>query len=225
MPGPGALEELAAELRDHYGIQVQVYVKDLTEAGSRRELYDFLKQEGIEVDYLFNNAGFGGTGRFDEQDWDMLSGMIELNITALSELLHLFLPDMVGRGRGRVLNTSSTAGFMPGPMQAVYFATKAYVNSLSKALASELDGTGVTVTVLCPGPVDTGFADRAGFSDSSTLMDQAVAPAGVARQGYTAMEAGRLEVINDIGLQIAVKGLVPLVPERLLMSLIRRMQS
>ncbi|WP_116124256.1 SDR family NAD(P)-dependent oxidoreductase [Lewinella sp. IMCC34183] len=219
------LEELASELRERYGVTVQVYVKDLTEAGARQGLFDFLEAEGIEIDYLFNNAGFGGNARFSEQDWSTVSAMIELNVTAVTELLHLFLPGMKARGRGWILNTSSTAGFMPGPLQAVYFATKAYVNSLSKAVASEVDGTGVSVTVLCPGPVETEFADRAGFAEDNAMMGQGASPSSVARQAYTAMEAGRLEVINELGLQVVIKGLLPLLPERLVMSVIKRMQS
>ncbi len=218
------LDELAAELSGKYGIRVKVIARDLTVAGARRELFESIAEEGIVVDYLFNNAGFGGTGKFVEQDWSMLSGMIELNVTALTELMHLFLPGMVARRRGRILNTSSTAGFIPGPMQAVYFATKAFVNSVSKGIASELEGTGVTVTTLCPGAVETNFAATAGLSDTK-LFEDAASPETTAAQGYTAMEAGRLEVITEVGLSLAIKGLVPFIPERLVMRAIKKMQS
>jgi short-subunit dehydrogenase len=218
------LVALAEELRQRYGVLVRVHACDLTEPDSRQELYQMTQAEGIRVDYLFNNAGFGGVGQFVEQDWNMLSGMIELNITAVTELLHLFLPDMIARRRGRVLNTSSTAGFMPGPLQAVYFATKAYVNSVSKALASELEGTGVTVTALCPGAVKTEFADTAGLEDSK-LFENAATPESTAAQGYTAMESGRLEVITELGLAVAIKGLIPLIPERWGMRGIKKIQS
>lgn len=220
-----ALEKLADDLRSRYGVQVEVLAHDLTEAGSRRQLYHEVTSRDIAVEYVFNNAGFGENTEFVAQDWASVARMIELNVTAATELLHLFLPAMLARGRGRILNTSSTAGYMPGPLQAVYFATKAFLNSLSKAVAAELSGSGVTVTLLCPGPVDTEFADRAGFNASSPLMEQAVSAESVARQGYTAMEAGRLEVINDLKLQLAVKGLLPLVPDRLAMAVIRKAQS
>lgn len=218
------LEELANELRKSYGIEVRVIPADLTETDARQQLHRTLSDEGVEVDYLFNNAGYGGLGQFAEQDWSMLNGMISLNITAVTELLHLFLPGMIARGRGKVLNTSSTAGFMPGPLQAVYFATKAYVNSFSKAVASELSGTGVTVTALCPGAVKTEFADTAGMAGTK-LFENAATPQTTAAQGYTAMEAGRLEVITEVGLAVAIKGLIPFIPARLGLWGIKKLQS
>ncbi len=218
------LSELAEKLRSKYAVEVRVVARDLTEPTSRRDLFDLVEQEGLTVDYLFNNAGYGGAGQFYEQDWDMLSGMMELNMRAVTELMHLFLPGMVARGRGRVLNTSSTAGFMPGPVQAVYFATKAFVNSVSKAVASELQGTGVTVTALCPGAVKTEFADTAGLGDSK-LFERAATPQTTAAQGYTAMESGRLEVITEVGLAVAIKGLMPFIPERLAMAGVKKIQS
>ncbi|WP_420460459.1 SDR family NAD(P)-dependent oxidoreductase [Neolewinella sp.] len=218
------LNELADELRERYSVAVRVVAKDLTDPASRREIFELVEGQGLTVDYLFNNAGFGGAGQFHEQDWDMLSGMMELNMRAVAELMHLFVPGMVARGRGRVLNTSSTAGFMPGPLQAVYFATKAFVNSVSKAVASELQGTGVTVTALCPGAVKTDFADTAGLSESK-LFESAATPQTTAAQGYTAMEAGRLEVITEVGLAVAIKGLMPFIPERLAMAGVKKIQS
>ena len=218
------LHALAGKLRSQYDVEVRVVAKDLTQPDSRRELFKLVDEEGLTVDYLFNNAGFGGAGQFYEQEWGMLSGMMELNMRAVTELLHLFLPGMVARGRGRVLNTSSTAGFMPGPRQAVYFATKAYVNSVSKAVASELQGTGVTVTALCPGAVKTDFADTAGLGDSK-LFESAATPETTAAQGYTAMEAGRLEVITELGLAVAIKGLMPFIPDRLAMAGVKKIQS
>lgn len=218
------LNELAGTLRGRYGIEVRVIARDLTDADARRQIFDQLAGEGITVDYLFNNAGFGGLGKFAEQEWGMLHGMMQLNMVAVTELMHLFLPGMIARRRGRILNTSSTAGFMPGPLQAVYFATKAYVNSVSKAVASELEGTGVTVTALCPGAVKTEFAESAGMGHTK-LFENAATPETTAAQGYTAMESGRLEVITELGLAVAIKGLIPLVPERVGMWGIKKMQS
>ncbi|MEL7163102.1 MAG: SDR family NAD(P)-dependent oxidoreductase, partial [Bacteroidota bacterium] len=144
------LNELKRELEDEHGVQVHVIAKDLTEILACDEIHDEMVMANITVDYLFNNAGFGGRGIFHEQKWELLSGMIDLNVKALTELTHLFLPGMVARGRGKILQTSSTAAYMPGPLQAVYFATKAFVNSFSWAIASEVEGTGVTVTTLNP---------------------------------------------------------------------------
>jgi hypothetical protein len=131
---------------------------------------------------------------------------------------------MVGRGKGKVLNTSSTAGFMPGPLQAVYFATKAFVNAFSKGIAAELKDSGVTVTALCPGAVKTGFADTADLSDTA-LFKSAATPASTARKGYDAMEAGKLEVITEAGLKFFIKAGLPFVPERIAMASIQKMQT
>lgn len=221
----GELNELARALTDRYGVTVKVIAKDLTGPNSRREIFEQTEREGIQIDYLFNNAGFGGLGTFHEQDWGKLSGMIELNIVALTELLHLYLPGMVARNRGRVLNTSSTAGFIPGPGQAVYFATKAYVTSLSKGVAGEIDNTNVTVTALCPGAVKTEFADTAGFEEGSNLMKNAATPHSVAVQGYSAMEAGRLEVINELPLAFMTKVVAPLLPDRAVMGIVKKLQG
>ncbi len=218
------LEELAVELRDRYGVEVMVVASDLTLPDARSDLFQRLEREGIAIDYLFNNAGFGGNSEFAEQDWSDISGMIKLNVLALTELMHLFLPGMIARGHGKILNTSSTAAFIPGPLQAVYFATKAFVNSLTKGVAGELGGTGVTVTSLCPGAVKTEFAESAGMKDSK-LFANAATPQTTAAQGYTAMEAGRLEVITEVGLNLAIKGLIPFIPDRLVMKAIKKIQS
>ncbi|MEM6769430.1 MAG: SDR family oxidoreductase, partial [Bacteroidota bacterium] len=209
-----ALKELKQELETAHGVSIHVIAKDLNEAGAVQAIYDELTAQNIEVDYLINNAGFGGRGNFHEQDWGMLEGMIGLNITALTELCRLFLPGMVARGRGKVLNVSSTAGFMPGPLQAVYFATKAYVNSFSQAVASELEGTGVTVTALCPGAVKTEFADTAGFDGDSEMFAQGKSARYTAEEGYKAMEAGKLEVITETGLKVMIKAGMPFIPAR-----------
>lgn len=218
------LNALKEELESKHRIRVKVIAADLTEAGACEDIVAELKRDGIFVEYLFNNAGFGGRGLFHEQDWAMLSGMIALNITALTRLTHLLLPPMVSYGSGRVLNTSSTAGFMPGPLQAVYFATKAFVNSFSKAIASELDGTGVTATALCPGPVDTGFADTAGFNGGD-MFDGAKSAKYTAQRGYEAMESGDLEVITEPGLKFFIKAGLPFTPARLAMAQVKKMQS
>ncbi|MTB53522.1 SDR family oxidoreductase [Lewinella sp. W8] len=218
------LQELKEELEGKHGVTVKVIAKDLTAPAAAKEIFQELEGANITVDYLFNNAGFGGRGLFHEQDWGMLNGMIDLNVTALTELTHRFLPGMVQRGRGKILNTSSTAGFMPGPLQAVYFATKAYVNSFSQAVASEVENSGVTVTALCPGAVKTEFGEVADMDDTD-MFENARSPRYTAERGYEAMEAGKLEVITETGLKVMIKGAIPFIPKRVGLNMIKKMQS
>lgn len=219
------LRTLKTELEEKHGVSVMVIVKDLTAANACQEIFDEVSAAGIEVDYLFNNAGYGKKGKFWEQPLDASVGMIDLNVQALVRLTHLFLPGMVARGRGKVLHTSSTAGFMPGPLQAVYFATKAFVNSFSKAVAYELRGTGVTMTALCPGAVKTGFAERAGFDDDHEMFASGKSARYTAERGYSAMERGKLEVITETGLAVAIKGLIPFTPAKLGMAAVAKLQE
>lgn len=218
------LNELKSELEDKHGISVKVIAKDLTLENAGQEIFDELTEAGIEVDYLFNNAGFGGHGKLHEQDWALINGMMDLNVKALVKLTHLFLPGMVARGRGKILQTSSTAGYMPGPLQAVYFATKAFVNSFSWAVAAELKGTGVTVTTLNPGAVKTEFGEVADLEDTS-IMDGARSARYTAEKGYRAMEAGKMEIISEPVLKIAIKGGLPFVPKQVSMGIVKKMQT
>jgi uncharacterized protein len=174
------LAQVAAELQAH-GVTVKSIALDLSEPPAPKFLFDQLEREGIAIDILVNNAGFGAYGDF----------------TALTELTRLFLPGMISRRGGRVLNVASTAGFQPGPLMAVYYATKAYVISFSEAIANELRGTGVTVTCFCPGATHTGFARRAGV-EKSRLFQQlgATSAEKVARDGYRAVMKGRTLAIS-----------------------------
>lgn len=219
------LKELKKGLESRCKVKVKVIVKDLTTPNACQEIFDEVSAEGIQVDYLFNNAGFGGRGNFWEQELASQTGMIDLNVQAVVQLTHLFLPGMVQRGKGKVLHTSSTAGFMPGPLQAVYFATKAFVNSFSKAVASELEGTGVTMTALCPGAVKTEFAEVAGFGGNNGMFASGKTPRYTAEKGYEAMEAGKLEVITEFGLKVMIKAGLPFTPERMGMEQVKKMQS
>ncbi len=218
------LNELAAELKNKYGVEVRVIAQDLIEEGACQNIYDRLKSEGTQVDYLFNNAGFGGYGKFVERELEKDLSMIDLNIKSLVKLSHLFLEDMTARRRGWVLNTSSTAGFMPGPLQATYFATKAFVNSFSQALAEEVGDTGVVVTALCPGAVATEFAQEADL-DGAEMFKNAATPESTARKGYEALEAGELKVISDTKLKWLIRLGLPLMPMRTKLKMIRKMQE
>jgi short-subunit dehydrogenase len=186
------LTQAARALEEQYGISARVLVKDLSNPASAREIYDELTAQALEVDLLINNAGFGGWGPFAKTDLSLDEGMIALNITALTQLTKLFIPGMVGRRRGYVMNVASLAAFQPGPFMAVYYATKAYVLSFSEALANELKGTGVTVTVLCPGPTRTGFGARSGAWDSRLFKSPMVQDAAtVAKKGVAGMLKGK----------------------------------
>ena len=215
------LDAIAAELRDAHGVAVDTVATDLGTADGFVTVA--AAADGRAVDVLMNNAGFGGRGLFLDRPLEDDLGMIDLNVKALVALTHRIGRDMRDRGRGRILNVASTAGMMPGPLQATYFATKAFVRSFSFALAEELDGTGVTVTALSPGYVETGFAARADL-DGTQLTKRGKTPAQAAKVGYDAMMAGRLEAVNEPALAAASK-VMPLVPRRLLMRIVRKMQE
>ena len=189
------LQALAAELAAR-GAVCHVVPADLADPAAPRRLFDAVAAAGLTVDVLVNNAGFGDLGAFAQADLAKALSMIQVNVTALTELTGLFLPGMLARGRGRVLNVGSVAGFQAGPFMAAYYATKAYVNSFSEALHSELLGTGVTVTVLCPGPVATEFGAVAGFRPAGGFSaGQAMGARAVAESGLRAMRAGRRMVV------------------------------
>lgn len=163
------LNSIANEFEKVYNVQVKYCAKDLAVSSTPDEILESLRSEMIEVDVLVNNAGFGWWGEFLTMDLTNALEMIQVNITALTHLTRLILPGMVQRKRGKILNVASTAAFQPGPMMAVYYASKAYVLSFSQALSEELKGTGITVTALCPGPTPTGFGRRAGIGNKKIL--------------------------------------------------------
>jgi short-subunit dehydrogenase len=193
------MEALATELRG-LGAAATVIAADLSKPGAAATLAGDIAGRGLDVDVLVNNAGLGALGRFDRMDFDRISEMLQVNIVALTELTRLILPGMVARRRGRIMLVSSVAGFQPGPRMAVYFATKAYVSSLGEALAYELRGTGISVTVLCPGATETEFFETAGADDSlmARRLRHMMRAADVARIGYRGLAAGRRIVIAGI---------------------------
>jgi len=219
------LEALKHELEGEHGVQVTVIAMDLTEPAAPEQLHEAVQAAGITVDVLINNAGFGGRGKFHERDWATDHAMIQLNIVALTALTRRFLPDMVARNRGRILNVSSTAALLPGPLQAVYYATKAYVTSFSNAVAEELHDTDVTVTALMPGATETEFARVSGM-DATSLFEHTAPASDVARAGYEAMLRGDLNVIAGVSLaQRLVMATAPLAPRRMLLRQVRQMQE
>jgi short-subunit dehydrogenase len=188
-----------------------VLPEDLSDPAGPKRLLHAVAESGWTIDTFVNNAGFGDVGPFADADSAKLAAMIQVNITAFTELLRGVLPGMKVRGRGRILNVGSVAGFQPGPFMAVYYATKAYVNSLSEAVASELAGTGITVTCLCPGPVETEFAAAAGFEPGGFSAGAKLAARDVAAAGIRALNRGHVRVIPGWRnrLMIALQRFVP----------------
>lgn len=215
------LNELKSELESKYGVTVWVIAEDLSGAGSAKRIYDKTKELGLDVGTLINNAGFGGHGFFHERELEKEQSMIQLNITTLTDMTHFFLKDMVKANTGRILNVSSTASFMPGPLQAVYYATKAYVTSFSLAVAEEVSNTDITVTALCPGAVATGFV-AAGDLEGVEVFDKARSPASVAEVGYRDMEKGKLLSFNEGKLQFLLGWVIPLLPKKLVLKISRQ---
>jgi short-subunit dehydrogenase len=192
------LEALAAELRQGHGVNVHVLPHDLSVPGSSQRVYDDVASRGLTVDVLVNNAGFGHLAKFEKIPVEVYAQNIQVNISAVTELTRLYLPGMIERKRGKILNVASTASFQPGPNAAVYFASKAYVRYFSEALSEELRGSGVTVTAFCPGPTKTGFGELA-HMETAPLFRFAAESAPVARAGYQAMRSGRTTIVTGLG--------------------------
>ena len=218
-----ALSELQSELTSSYGVEVRCIAADLSNPASPQHIFDLCKADNIAIEFLMNNAGFGGHGRFYERDWAQDEAMIQVNVTSLAELTRLFLPEMVARNSGKILNTASTAGFIPGPLQAVYYATKAFVVSFSQAIDEELRSAGanVTVTALCPGPVATEFV-QSGDLEGVEAFKNAKSPSSVAKVGYDAMVNGKLIAINQFSLKFLLYWVIPFLPRRLVLKMSRQ---
>lgn len=216
-----ALEELKTTLEKAHGITATVIAADLSVPDGPKTLYKSLKSQGLSVDILINNAGFGGHGFYHERDLDWNLSMVDLNVKALITLTHLVLQDMLARGSGMILNVGSTAAMIPGPLHATYHASKAFVSSFSQALANELEGKGITVTMLAPGPVATDFFDVADMRKVKSIQRDMARAADVAKIGYEAMMRGQLIAFNDRRLKFLLDWIVPLLPRRKSLALIR----
>ncbi len=223
--GKEKLEEIKKELTEKHKVKVMIIDKDLALPNASKEVYSEVKNAGIEIDYLVNNAGFGGRGKFHKRDWEKDKAMINLNVLALTELTRLYLPDMVKRNNGRILNTSSTASFVPGPLQAVYYATKAYVTFFSNAIAEELSDTSITVTNLMPGATETDFAKVANL-ENTNLFKKTASARSVAEDGYNGMLKGKLDVVSGLSFvnKLLIK-LMPFAPKRFALKTVRKMQE
>lgn len=221
------LKALKHELEADHSIQVWTYRADLTHGEVRQQLYDFTCDQGLELYGLVNNAGFGDLTPFVKAPWETLNDMLQLNIVALSHLSHLFLPGMIARGQGRLLNVASTAAFLAGPYMAVYYATKAYVLSLTGAIASELEETRVTATTLCPGPTQSEFQATSDMGEARFIkdnIDKLPTSADVAEYGYRAMIKGERIAVHGFTNKVLVFS-SRLVPRKMLANTIKAMQK
>lgn len=219
------LKALADELGTKHGVRALAVAADLADPAAPGRLMERLEAEGVQVDVLVNNAGYAGYGAFAEMDARMELDMIQVNIMALTALTKAVLPGMLARDSGRILNVASTAAFQPGPLMAVYYATKAYVLSFSEALANETQGTGVTITCLCPGPTKTGFQERAKMEESKLVKGKEIMDSlTVARAGYEGLHEGRAVVIPGFMNKMLVQS-VRFLPRRTVTNIVRKVQD
>ena len=221
----GALRDVANRLAQAHGVQAHVIAQDLGAIGGGSALAQAIKQRGLGVDVLVNNAGYGHAGALTSSDLPTQLGMIDLNVRALVELTYHFWNDMLAKGRGGVLNVASTAAFQPGPLMANYYASKAYVLSFSEALWEEARGTGVHVSCLCPGPTVSKFRERAGTGKTRLASAaKAMASAPVAQQGYRGFRANRRVVVTGAR-NAFIAGIGKFLPRTTLLRIVRNMQS
>jgi short-subunit dehydrogenase len=213
------LNDIAKALRVASGIGVQTIVQDLSLPGAS----DAVFAEVPRCDVLINNAGFASNGRFDRLPSERVSEEVMLDVVALTELTRRYLPGMVERRAGRIMNVASTAGFLPGPFMAVYYAAKAYVISFSEAIWEELRGTGVTVTCFCPGATATGFQERADMGHSILFKLPVASAQTVALEGYRAMQSGKRRKIAGPFTNALVPLATKLTPAGLMLRLSRRL--
>ena len=215
------LKALQLELENAHKIKVMVVVADLAQPESADQIFSATEQAGLNIDILINNAGFGGHGKFHERQLRKDQAMMQVNMVSLVNLTHLYLQGMVQRNYGKILHVASTAAFLPGPLQAVYYATKSFVVSFSQAISQELEGTNVTSTALCPGAVATGFVS-AGDLEGIKVWDKAATAESVAKCGYDAMIKGDLVKINEKGLSFLLNWIIPFLPRKTILKLSRQ---
>lgn len=219
------LIELQKKLITQYAVSVEVFAKDISIISNIDLLYAEIQKKQIVIEVLINNAGFGDYGFFSQTNWKKEEMMINLNITALTYLTKLFLPKMLENKNGKILNLASIAAFLPGPLMAIYYATKAYVLSFSSAIANELKGTGVTVTALCPGPTASNFSEAAALGESKLFKNKKLPTSKVvAEYGYKALMKGKTTAVHGFSNKMLVL-MMPFVPKKLLISTVRNMQE
>lgn len=219
------LDELKTELETTYKIQIYIIGKDLSETNAAQEVFDEVKHENIQIDYLINNAGFWDFGKFVETEWEKELQMINLNITALTHFTKLYAIDMMQRKSGKIMNVASTAAFLPGPLMAVYFATKSYVLSFSEAIDNEFRDFGVTVTTLCPGPTESGFQAAASMETIPLFKGKKLPTSKeVAEYGYEAMMKWKTVAIHGTINAIMARS-ISFIPRSWVVKLMRKLQD
>lgn len=211
------LIEIKEKIESEYGIEVLILVKDLTREEAPDEIYDEVEKREIRVDFLINNAGFGSFGRLKDTDYETEKDLVKLNVLSLLQMNKLFVPLMVARHYGYVMNVASLAAFMPGPVMANYYASKAYVLSLSEAMHEELKQDGIKVTALCPGPVRTNFQERAQLQKTDTAKSFIMEAKKVADAGYLGLFRGKAIVVPG-----TFEKMVPVITKLLPRCLVRK---
>lgn len=220
-----ALREVAGRLAKQHGVAATPIANDLGVFGGGRKLMEAVKEKGLTVDVLVNNAGYGHAGALTSGPLETQLGMIDLNVRALVELTHLLWDGMVARRRGGVLNVASTAAFQPGPLMAVYYASKAFVLSFSEALWEEARGTGLKVSCLCPGPTVSRFRERAGTGKTRLASASAAMPSmPVAEQGYRGWQANKRVVVTGARNRVVAE-LAQVLPRRMVLRMVRYIQT
>jgi short-subunit dehydrogenase len=219
------LEEVKTILENKYKVKVYTIGKDLSGMNAAEEVYNETIKQGIQIDYLINNAGFGDFGMFTDTDWNKEQQMINLNITTLTQFTKLYVKDMVKRRSGKIMNVASTAAFQSGPTMAVYFATKAYVLSFSEAVNNEVSDKGVTITTLCPGPTESGFQAAAAMEESGLVKGKKMPTSKeVAEYGYAAMMKGKTIAIHGLMNRILANS-VRFMPRAIVVKVTRKIQD
>ena len=218
------LRALAEELKSEFGVDIYVLSKDLSEKSAPKEIYDEIQKQGLVIDVVVNNAGFGARGRFAELGEEAQIDMIQVNVVALTHLTRLFLPGIIERGRGGILNVGSLAGFQPGPNLAVYYATKAYVLSFTEALAEEVKNPNIKITCLAPGPVRTEFGEKSELDDSLLFKLSLMDSEPVVRAGYEGFRRGKVIVLPGIK-QKLIPLLLRFTPRFLVRKIVMLLQS
>jgi short-subunit dehydrogenase len=204
----------------------QIIIADLSEENAAEKIFSETEKLGLDVDILVNNAGFGLYGEFTKTDLERETDMIRVNIIALTKLCKLYLPKMIKKRSGKILNLSSTAAFQPGPLMAVYYATKAYVLHFSEGISEELIGSGVSVTALCPGPTESGFQKEARMDKSMEVLsrENVMDTKTVAQIGYNALM--NKKVVQIAGLKNAITAnSVRLIPRSIVRKIVKRIQQ
>ncbi len=219
------LDELKTELEKKFKVKVYTIGKDLSAANAAHEVYTETTKQGIQVDYLVNNAGFGDFGMFVDTEWKKEEQMINLNVTTLTQFTKLYLKDMVRRRSGKIMNVASTAAFQSGPTMAVYYATKAYVLSFSEAVDNEVRDKGVTITALCPGATESGFQAAAAMEESALVKGKKLPTSQeVASYGYEAMMKGKTVAIHGF-MNWLMANSVRFLPRAIVVATTRKIQD